>query len=152
MGAPHAGQLVAFELIAWPQSLHVVSLRFANVGTCRTVAKENTGGGSGGGGTRSMLLLGISICPLQLGQFTVIPAPLSSMERCSLQRGQLKRMSMLQRSGLSGAREDREFCWPCRPPSNQIVPARTKERERQSSPIIFWGRKFLRERGVLTSF
>jgi len=115
MGAPHAGQLVAFELIAWPQSLQVVSLRFANVGTCRTVAKENTGGGSGGGGTRSMLLLGISICPLQLGQFTVIPAPLSSTERCWLQRGQLKRMSMLEGSGLSGAREDREFVGPAAP-------------------------------------
>src|ERR1700745_614154 len=108
MGAPHAEQLVAFELIAWPQSLHVVSLRFADVGTCRTVAKENTGGSSGaggGGGSGGGVPLGISICPLQLGQFTVIPAPLSSTERCWLQRGQLKRMSMLQRSGLSGARE-----------------------------------------------
>jgi len=42
MGAPHAGQLVAFELIAWPQSLHVVSLRFADVGTCRTPWQKKT--------------------------------------------------------------------------------------------------------------
>jgi hypothetical protein len=113
MGAPHAGQLVAFELIAWPQSLHAVSLRFADLGTCRTVAKENTGGGSGGGGgDGGGVALGISICPLQLGQFTVIPAALSSTQRCWPQRGQLKRMSMLQRSGLSGAREDREFVGP----------------------------------------
>jgi hypothetical protein len=113
-GAPHVGQLVAFELIAWPQSLHVVSLRFADVGTSRTVARENTGGGSGGGGGGGVPL-GISICLLQLGQFTVIPAPLSSTERCWLQRGQLKRMSMLEGSGLSGAREDREFVGPAAP-------------------------------------
>src|SRR5437588_9262668 len=101
MGAPHAGQPVAFELIAWPQSLHILNLPFADVGTCRSVARENTGGGSGGGGG---VRLGISICPLQLGQFTVIPAPPSSTERCWPQRGQLKRMSILERSVLSGAR------------------------------------------------
>ena len=108
-GAPQAGQLVAFELIAWPQSLHVVSLPFAGVGTRRTVAM---GGGSGGGGDGGGVLLGISVCPLQLGQFTVIPAPLSSTERCWPQCGQLKRMSMRERVSLSGAREDRDSVAP----------------------------------------
>ena len=53
--------------------------------------------GSGGG---VVLPCGISICSLQLGQFTALAAPLCSTERCSPQRGQLKRMSALRSTGL----------------------------------------------------
>jgi len=47
-------------------------------------------------GVGGAALRGISISLLQLGQFTTIPAPLSSTARCCPQRGQSNWMSMLE--------------------------------------------------------
>jgi hypothetical protein len=97
----------------------IISLPFADVGTCRTVTKENTGGGSGAGGSAGVRL-GISICALQLAQLTVIPAPVSSTARCCPQRGQLKRMSMLGTVRVKRRAEDREFIGPLAPLNQNV--------------------------------
>ena len=64
MGAPHAGQLVALELIAWPQSLHLISFSLTGDGVCFTTGARGTGGGGGDRGDAGgcAALRGISIC------------------------------------------------------------------------------------------
>jgi hypothetical protein len=42
-GAPQAGQLVALELIARPQSLHLISLPLTGGGVCVTTGTTRTG-------------------------------------------------------------------------------------------------------------